>query len=243
MKSVRTPKYEKVASAIRKDISIGTYPVGSFLPPEHILEAKYHVSRATIRSAIQTLVNEGLLKVRQGQGTTVLHSGSFHRFSHVTLLSESIAFTRDKTDHPVLVTTAIDEVPIQDPQDAAFLRVNLHDYVFRIQRILKQDDCPFCILTNYLPKHLTPNLTDYEGQFIDLYSFLRDTYGIRYTKSEETVSAQSAGLIESEILSIPINSPLLYLRRTAHCNLGPMECSYQQIRTDIYKLHIHMNNE
>ena len=30
MKSSRTPKYEKVAYAIRKDISLGNYPTGSF---------------------------------------------------------------------------------------------------------------------------------------------------------------------------------------------------------------------
>lgn len=242
MPAVRTPKYEKVAGAIRKDISMGIYPIGAFLPPEPQLQAKYNVSRATVRTAIQLLVQEGLLRVRQGQGTKVLHQDNFHRFAHVISLTESFTFPRETEGQPVVVTN-IDEVPILDAQDAAFLKVKLQDKVYRIQRILKQGDCPHSILINYLPLHLTPNLTAYAGQFVDLYSFLQETYGIRYTSAEETVSAQNAGLIEAEVLRIPINAPLLYLRRTAYCNLGPMECSYQQIRTDIYKLHIHMNNE
>lgn len=243
MQSIRTPKYEKIAGAIRKDIGLGNYPVGSFLPPEPKLEAKYQVSRATVRSAIQLLVKEGLLTVRQGQGTKVLHSASLHRFESVTSLSESYSFAKPDEEYNVNIIVNIDEIPIPNRDDAEFLQIQYHAPVFRIQRFLLRNGTPYSILTNYLPKYLVPNLMDYKGKFVDLYSFLKETCGIQYTKAEETVSAQCAGLIESEILNIPVNTPLLFLRRTAYCNLGPLECSYQQICTDVYKLHIHMNNE
>lgn len=244
MKSSRTPKYEKVAYAIRKDISLGNYPTGSFLPPEPELEKKYQVSRATIRTAIKVLVQEGLLRVKQGRGTKVLHSGGFLRFENVTSLSESFTFPKIATeDEQTVLISAIEEVPVPSAQDAEFLQLPANATVYRVQRIMKHNGHAFSILTNYLPKHLVPDLIARKGQFIDLYTFLFQTYGIRYTKAEETVSAKSADLIESEILCVPVNTPLLHLRRTAYCNLGPMECSYHQIRTDIYKLHIFMSNE
>lgn len=243
MPASRIPKYIKVANSIRKDIALGRYPVGSYLPPEQMLESQYQVSRATVRSAVQMLVNEGMLKVRQGQGTKVVHNLGLQRFANVTSLSESLSYIEDRSEHRITVTGHIDEVPITDRSDAEFLRVRLHEDVIRYQRILKQDDQPYCILTNFLPKRLVPDLRSHQEKIVDLYAFLKDTYGIQYTRSEETVSAQCASLIESEILNIPINTPLLYLRRLAYCNFGPLECSYQQIRTDIYKLRIYMSNE
>ena len=47
---------------------------------------------------------------------------------------------------------------------------------------MKHNGHAFSILTNYLPKHLVPDLIARKGQFIDLYTFLFQTYGIRYTR-------------------------------------------------------------
>lgn len=243
MQSSCSPKYEKVANAIRKDIMLGNYPVGSFLPTEPQLEKKYQVSRATVRTAIQLLVQEGLLKVRQGQGTKVLHKGSFSRLENVTTFSERIASPGFREEEQSIQICDIKEVPIFSQRDAEFLHLPSTGTVYQFQRLLKLGNCTYGIMTNYLPKHLVPNLPAYKGQFVDLYSFLRETYGIHYTRAEEIISAEGASLIESEIMGIPINTPLLNLRRIAYCDRGPLECSYSQIRSDIYKLHVFMNNE
>ncbi|WP_322489286.1 FadR/GntR family transcriptional regulator [Chloroflexus sp.] len=62
---------EQVIEYLRQQLKTQTYPVGSRLPPEPQLMAQLGVGRSTVREAIRALVHEGLLEVRQGDGTYV----------------------------------------------------------------------------------------------------------------------------------------------------------------------------
>lgn len=66
-------KYKEIASLIRQQILSGTYPPNTLLPTEQQLCAVHGVSRQTIRAALQTLVEEGLIQRRQGSGSRVLN--------------------------------------------------------------------------------------------------------------------------------------------------------------------------
>ena len=57
---------------IRAQIEEGIYPPGTAIPPENELAAQYDVNRLTVRTAIEALVYEGLLKRVQGKGVYVL---------------------------------------------------------------------------------------------------------------------------------------------------------------------------
>ncbi len=50
----------------------GTFPAGSTLPTEPMLGETFGVSRSVLREAIKAVEAMGLVKVQQGQGTTVL---------------------------------------------------------------------------------------------------------------------------------------------------------------------------
>ncbi|WP_317047831.1 FadR/GntR family transcriptional regulator [Chitinophaga parva] len=62
---------DEVASALQEQIAKGVYKIGDKLPIEPELMKQYGVGRSTIREAIKTLVNAGLLRVQQGLGTFV----------------------------------------------------------------------------------------------------------------------------------------------------------------------------
>ena len=65
-------KYMEIAAQLRRQILDGAYPAGSLLPTEQQLCSFYQVSRQTIRTALQTLSDEGLILRRQGSGSRVL---------------------------------------------------------------------------------------------------------------------------------------------------------------------------
>ena len=67
-----TLKYEEIAARLRQLIRDGTYPEDTLLPTEQKLCAEYSASRQTIRTALQQLVDEGLIQRRQGSGSRVL---------------------------------------------------------------------------------------------------------------------------------------------------------------------------
>jgi len=66
-----TTRYARVAQALLAEISEGRYPVGARLPTEAELEARFRVSRHTVRAAIRHLRDLGLVTARAGIGTTV----------------------------------------------------------------------------------------------------------------------------------------------------------------------------
>lgn len=64
-------RYEEVARSLSLRIEDGSYPVGSKLPTEMKLADSYAVSRATIRSALDSLERSGIVSRRRKVGTTV----------------------------------------------------------------------------------------------------------------------------------------------------------------------------
>ena len=71
MSSTHLPLYAQVENVIIDRISNGTLPAGSRLPSEDSLVQEYAVSRTTIRAAIQSLIQRGLVEIRRGKGTFV----------------------------------------------------------------------------------------------------------------------------------------------------------------------------
>lgn len=64
--------HEVVAEQLRDAILDGRFREGEKLPPERDLAAEFQVNRASIREAIQALAGLGLVRVRQGDGATVM---------------------------------------------------------------------------------------------------------------------------------------------------------------------------
>lgn len=63
---------EEIADQLRELILCGSYAVGDKLPPERKLAEQLCVNRASLREAIKSLEQMGLVKTRQGDGTRVL---------------------------------------------------------------------------------------------------------------------------------------------------------------------------
>src|SRR5262245_39454437 len=89
-------RYARVAQALIADISGGRYPVGGRMPTEAALEARFGVSRHTVRAAIRYLRDLGLVTARAGVGTTVLaKSAPDKAVLTMNSIAELLRFTRD----------------------------------------------------------------------------------------------------------------------------------------------------
>ena len=84
----KDPKYQQVADAVARQIHDGTHAVGSLLPTETELAARFDVSRHTIRHGLRELRARGLIVSRQGRGSKVkavypaeMGSNAVHSFS------------------------------------------------------------------------------------------------------------------------------------------------------------------
>ncbi|WP_155299406.1 GntR family transcriptional regulator [Deinococcus kurensis] len=101
----------------------GTYPPGSTLPAERELAASLGVTRPTLREALQRLGRDGLLEIRQGKPTRVLHphEGGLRVLAHLSRHGELGGMVPDLLDlraallpHWVAQTAAREPQPLRD---------------------------------------------------------------------------------------------------------------------------------
>ena len=66
------PPYRQIAEILRDRIEDGTIPPGRRIPSIVDLESEFDVARDTIRKAVQTLKDDGLVETVLGMGTYVV---------------------------------------------------------------------------------------------------------------------------------------------------------------------------
>ncbi|WP_165351013.1 phosphonate metabolism transcriptional regulator PhnF [Ciceribacter ferrooxidans] len=65
------PVWRQIEADLEVDVQTGVYGAGERLPSEHELTAKYGVNRHTVRQALASLAQKGIVKAHQGKGVFV----------------------------------------------------------------------------------------------------------------------------------------------------------------------------
>lgn len=76
------PKYKAVVNWIREQMNEGMFRLGDKLPSENELSAQFHLSRQTVRHALDVLEQQKLVSRVQGSGTFVGTGGGHERYDH-----------------------------------------------------------------------------------------------------------------------------------------------------------------
>ncbi|WP_326687486.1 GntR family transcriptional regulator [Streptomyces sp. NBC_01795] len=74
--SEQARKHQRVARILGREIRGGALRAGSRLPGEHALTERFSVSRSTVREALRTLADEGLVRTHPGIGSFVSFDGA-----------------------------------------------------------------------------------------------------------------------------------------------------------------------
>lgn len=230
------PAYRTVYFSIKRAIQEGNYRPGDLIPCESDLESEFAVSRTTIRKAISILTSEGYLDVKQGRGTMVLDTSTTQRLNSITSVTETLIKQGYK------VTTEGTSIEIVNARSAAAsaLEIPVGTDIYLVQRVLYADGVPIAIIKNYLKTNELPNLQAKVGGFVGLYGMLEKDYNIILTNATEYISAISADFAESQILRIPLNSPLLLVRRISCTEQGPIEYASIKIVADKYEYSVYL---
>lgn len=215
----RNTTYAKVHDHIKEAIDLGVYAVGSLLPPEMELCKMYGASRTTIRRAIKMLQEEGIVKVKQGRGTTVLDYRTTQRLNQVTSFSETL-----KAKGYEISAGSISIEVVKPPKNIADTLLLFEDErAYKMTRIQEVNGKPIAILTNYLRREIAPGLVGDVGKFISLYEHLETKYGVIITSARDTITAKSANEEEAARLGLVIGSPLMVDIRVAYSYDTPIE--------------------
>ena len=222
------PKYYQLRETLREQIEL--LQAGQPIPSENELCLAHHVSRITVRKALNDLIHQGLLYTVQGKGTFV----SPHKF-RVQWAQETAGFHADMARRGLSVRVRMLEQTLvpADERVATELNLNLGAPVVKFVRLRYVDDKPFDIATNYLPAQLFPGLEREDLTTASLYALMQSRYGVRLDHGVRLAEAARCSPEEAKLLHIKTTVPLLVIHSTMFdTNNRPVEHGIAKQRGD-----------
>ncbi|WP_345044899.1 GntR family transcriptional regulator [Streptomyces sannanensis] len=207
------PLYFQLSQQLEAAIEQGALTPGSLLGNEIELAGRLGLSRPTVRQAIQSLVDKGLLVRRRGVGTQVVHSQVRRPLVLSSLYDDLEAAGRRPTTR-VLRNT----VEPADAEIAAQLGVEEGSEVHRIERLRYAHDEPMAHLRNHVPAGLL-TLDSGRLEATGLHRMMRAA-GITLHSARQSVGAVAAASEEARLLEEPEGAPLLTMQRTTFDDTG-----------------------
>ncbi|GAA1423066.1 GntR family transcriptional regulator [Streptomyces thermospinosisporus] len=222
------PLYHQLAQQLEAAIERGRLAPGDLLGNEVDLSVRLGLSRPTVRQAIQSLVDKGLLVRRRGVGTQVVHSKVRRPLKLSSLYDDLEAAGQAPT------TEVVRNEPVPaSPEVAAALGVAEHSEVILLERLRRTHGQPVALLCNYLPPGLL-ELDDARLATTGLYRMMRAA-GLTLHSARQTVGARSATAAEAARLDEQEGAALLTMQRTAYDDTGrPVEYGTHLYRASRY---------
>lgn len=234
-RSAPEPLHQQISDRMRKNIALGVWPAHYKLKAEPELATDFGVSRGTLRRALRTLIAEGLLVQVQGKGTYVPSSTTIEPPIAQDLLSLAEALGRiGVTFETEVLNQGLEAAPehVQGLLDLAE-----EPTIFRLERIRCVEAAPVAYLINYVRASLCPGIERYDYTQKTLFGVIEHEYHYTLATGRRTFEAKAASLEVSEVLRIPVGSPVLYLEQVVYLENGqPIEYSDVWIRGDRLKL-------
>ncbi|MEU0894388.1 GntR family transcriptional regulator [Streptomyces massasporeus] len=222
------PLYHQLAQQLEAAIGHGVLAPGNLLGNEVDLSVRLGLSRPTVRQAIQSLVDKGLLVRRRGVGTQVVHSQVKRPLELSSLYDDLETAGQAPTTEVVR-----NEVVPASCEVAAALGVPEGEEVTVLDRLRRTHGRPVALLRNHLPV----SLLDLDGARLEstgLYRMMRSA-GITLHSARQTIGARAATAREAARLDEREGAALLTMQRTAYDDTGrPVEYGTHIYRASLY---------
>jgi GntR family transcriptional regulator len=223
------PRYLQLRQRISQGVNEGMLNVGVSLPPEREIATMTELSRVTVRKAIQSLVEEGLIVQRQGSGSFVASDAPRIEQS----LSLLTSFSEDMTRRGMTSTSIWLErgIFMPSPDEVMVLALTPDQSVSRIARLRRADDKPMAIERASLSVEMLPNPLIVETS---LYEVLSKS-GLRPVRALQKISAINLGRANADLLEADPGDAGLSIERTSYLDDGRVVEFTQSIyRGDAY---------
>ena len=227
-RSSPVPLYFQVAQQIEGAIHDGKLAPGDRISNEVALADQLGLSRPTIRQAIQTLVDKGLLVRKRGVGTQVVNA-PIRRTVELTSLYD------DLTRSGLTPTTSVLGLQLVDPDDVARQRLNISagERVWRLDRLRAAKGEPLALMCNVVPSSVT-DLSLVDLSRVGLYEHFRGQ-AINLRVAHQVIGARTVDSREAKLLGGRKGDPVLTMERTSYDDQGrAVEYGLHLYRPDRY---------
>lgn len=230
------PLYKQLKNELIEMIKNQLKP-GQAIPTEGEIEKLFQVSRITVRRAIESLVDDGIVVKQQGRGTFVKSTEIIQKVGGITSWTEEMRLKGKKTE-----THGLEVSEIRKPSKRLIddLQLKPKETVICVKRVRSVDEEPTAIMLNYLRAKMIPGFLEKGLQSESLYEELEKNYGIQIDRATEWVRAREVSELEANALNISPYSPVLHLRRISFVHEVPFEIVEMIVRADRYQYTIEL---
>ena len=216
------PKYERAYQVIVQRLKSGRYPVGGRMPTESELATHFDVSRATIRRALDMLVQDGYVESKQGSGYRVL---TLSPASDTCLTSFTDAMLRAGHD-PSSRFISLDHFKAGS-SELTHLPAEMQGVeISRVVRLRLVDSTPSMLVMTYAPRSLLkdarPEDFPERGPGQSILRILSDRFQLDWSAACEDISPILADAAMAEIFQVTAGEPLLKQACSAFDDAGRM---------------------
>ncbi|WP_407155753.1 phosphonate metabolism transcriptional regulator PhnF [Bradyrhizobium sp. STM 3557] len=202
--------WRRVADGIERDIADGRFAAGEKLPGETEIAETYRVNRHTVRRALATLAERGLVRAERGSGTYVEAPRLAYPLRSRTRFSEIVGAGGREPRGQLIATS--EEPAARDL--ARQLGLKTGATLVRIESVRFADRTPICVSTSWLPADRFP---DAGGVFAKVRSMtaLLAHYGVRdYRRASTRITAAIVDATDATRLDLALGRPVLVVDST-----------------------------
>ena len=222
---MKTPTIaERVTRDLNASLNHGVYPPGTRLPGERQLAESLHVSRSTIRTALEDLERQGRIARSAQRGWFV--PSTLQSFSEMARL-------RGHTPTAQVLDKSVRSATIDE---AERLGIVAGADVLVLVRLRGMNSTPICVDTNVIALSVAAPLVEADLTDASLYESLQTLCSVDIYRSAYSVQADAATADLAGLLHIAAGSPVLIGREIAYDRAGaPVLLGLNTYRGDAYR--------
>jgi len=238
--TTEVPLYYQLGTILREQIESGRYGAGDQLPTETELVESYGVSRITVRQALKSLEEDGLVRREAGRGTFV--TGDF-------LLPDPLHMDGSLDDLISMgLATSVKLLTLREvmatEEDAKVLGVGVGSPLIQCRRLRYYHKEPYSYIINRLPQSVAEHFEGHDWEKGAILQSIEQRLGVRLRDADQQVRATLADASLAHLLNTRIGSPILSVDRVVRTDEGvAVERVHTYYRGDIYSLTVHLTRD
>ncbi len=235
------PLYFQLREALLREIEERRLGPGDRLPTEAEIEARYGVSRSTIRQALNELAAEGVVERIQGKGTFVGTPKPRH-IPLLTSFTENMISQGHRPSRRVLASSATGA----PAEVAARLGIDEGTPCRFLHRLLLADEQVVGVSRTWLPEAILGGHDQlFEPDRLEaasLYEVLQaPPIGLVLARGVENITPSTADREQASLLGVDPGSPVLVVTRLTFAgDGGAIEWTYMVFAEDRYEYRVEM---
>ena len=202
--------WRQVADGIERGIADGTFAPGERLPGETEIAETYRVNRHTVRRALATLAERGLVRAERGSGTYVEAQRLAYPLRSRTRFSEIVGAGGREPRGQLI--DASEELATRELARALGLKTGAP--LIRIEALRSADRTPICISTTWLSAERFAGAASIFASVRSMTKLLAH-YGVRdYRRGSTRITAAIVDATDAARLDLALGRPILVVDAT-----------------------------